>query len=139
MSGNSHTESLPGSMVNAKNNGLVILIDDNKIKNFINKKFLEQFGIVNIRTFINTTDVLSYLKKTFIIPELILIDNCILPENGLRFINELKTIKFSNETINIFVFSSFINPEDIELAIQSKCDRYVERPLTIEKMKPMLE
>ncbi|MFY9308684.1 MAG: response regulator [Bacteroidia bacterium] len=125
-------------MVNT-NNGLVILIDDNKIKNFINKKFLEQFGIVNIRTFTNTTDVLSYLKKTLIIPELILIDNCILPENGLGFINGLKTIKFSNKTINIFVFSKFINPDDIELAIQSKCDRYVERPLTIEKMKPMLE
>jgi response regulator RpfG family c-di-GMP phosphodiesterase len=124
-------------MVNT-NNGLVILIDDNKIKNFINKKFLEQIGIVNIRTFTNTTDVLSYLKKTLIIPELILIDNCILPENGLGFINGLKTIKFSNKTINIFVFSKFINPDDIELAIQ-KSNRCVERPLTIEKMQPILE
>lgn len=135
---NCHTESLPGNMVNT-NNGLVILIDDNKIKNFINKKFLEQFGIVNIRTFTNTTDVLSYLKRTLVIPQLILIDNCIVPEDGLGFINGLKTIKFSNETINIFVFSAFINREDIELAIQNKSNRYVERPLTIEKMQPMLE
>lgn len=126
-------------MINIKNNRLVILIDDNEVDNFINQKILESCGATNILTFKSTTDALDYLKQTVDAPQLILLDSCLPIINGFEFIDELGKLEIAKQTINIFIFSAFINPQDIEMALQKKCKGYFEKPLTTEKAFELLD
>jgi CheY-like chemotaxis protein len=96
----------------------VLLIDDNEIDNFINKKKLEHCGASNIITFTDTIDALNYLKQVAYAPQLILLNSCLPIKNSIEFMDGLKKLEIAKHTINIFIFSAFVNPKDIELALQ---------------------
>lgn len=101
-----------------KKHKTVLLIDDNEIDNFINKKKLEYCSASNIITFTDTTDALNYLKQVAYAPQLILLNSCLPIKSSIEFMDKLKKMEIAKQTINIFIFSSYINPKDIELALQ---------------------
>jgi response regulator RpfG family c-di-GMP phosphodiesterase len=111
----------------------VLLIDDNKIDNFINRKVLEDQGVKNIITHTNTIDALNYLKETTDIPQIILLEMYLPIMDGLGFLNKFWKSEFARKPTNIFILSCSINPADLEMTKQ-KCSGFIEKPLTTEKL-----
>jgi CheY-like chemotaxis protein len=113
----------------------VLLIDDNEIDNFINRKVLENYGVKNILIYTSAIEALNYLKKTKDPPKIILLEIYLPIMSGLEFLDkfwELEIVR-KRKTINIFILSSSVNPADIEI-IREKCSGFIEKPFTIEKI-----
>lgn len=111
----------------------VILIDNNDIDVFVNQKILENHGIIDITTFKNGSSALVYLKETQTKYHLILIDIYLPVIDGFEFIemfNELGLDKIHGE---IYLLTASVNPIDKEKANQ-KQTKYIEKPLTVEKL-----
>ncbi|MBL7934677.1 MAG: response regulator [Bacteroidia bacterium] len=112
----------------------VILIDSNGIDNFVNERILKIFGVKNIIIFKNPTTALSFLNKTVIKYQVILLDINFPTINGFEFIEQFYKRKSKKKQIKIHILSSSINPSDKILA-EKKCIPFIEKPLTIEKLK----
>ena len=117
----------------------VILIDDNEIDNFINRKILENYGVTNILTFTSANDALSYLKQSAGSPELILLDLYMPVMNGFEFIDEFKKLEIEKQPIDICILSASINPGDVEEVQKVRQLSYTEKPLTALKAMTLLK
>ncbi|MES2397724.1 MAG: response regulator [Bacteroidota bacterium] len=110
----------------------VLLIDDNEIDCFINRKILESVDVTDILVFESTITALEYLTQTKKIPELILLDINIPSMDGFKFIDEFRKLKIAQHSTDILILSAFISP-DIE-RIKEKCSGFIEKPLTKKKL-----
>lgn len=111
----------------------VLLIDDNEIDNFINRKVLENYGVKNILIFRSTIEGLNYLKKTKAPPQIILLEIYLPIMSGLEFLDMFKNLEIVRKPINIFILSSSINPADNEI-VRKNCSGFITKPFTIEKL-----
>lgn len=120
----------------------VMLIDDNRIDNILNKKVLEKEKIAeHILVFDQAIKALEYLKeaerttdsKPELIPALIFID-VVMPEmNGFQFIREFDklTIRLKSRIKVVFISSSMLNQEQQnELNTYDVSVLVVGKPLT---------
>lgn len=115
----------------------VILIDNNCIDNFVNERILKMFGVKNIIIFKSPISALSFLNKTSINYQVILIDINFPTINGFEFIDKYYKRKSKKKQVKIHILSSSINPSDKTLA-EERCIPFIEKPLTIKKLNTIL-
>lgn len=121
----------------------VMLIDDNRIDNILNRKVLEKEAFAeNILVFDKAQEALDYLKEINAqIPDFIFIDVVMPHMNGFEFIREFNNLPpdLKSRTNIIFISSSFLTA-----AQQAELNRYdvqvsvVEKPLskmTLDKLR----
>lgn len=111
--------------MNALNTPLVMLVDDNDIDLFLNKKFLRVAGITdNTISFNSALEALNYLKHNANFPEkipsIILLDIQMPIINGFQFLELFEEVpQHVREATSIYMLSSTTDPVDIERAQDS--------------------
>lgn len=125
----------------------ILLIDDDEITNFVNKKIIESFvgDGENVKTLLSAKEALSYLKtcstESVKMPELILLDLNMPEMSGWEFLDEFKK-RFKSEelTTKIFLLSSSQNPEDIEQSKKYECvSGFMGKPFNKDKLAVVWE
>ena len=112
--------------MSATNQPLVMMIDDNEIDLFVNKKFLRISGITdNTLSFLTAKDALDYISANAGTPEklpkLILLDIQMPEINGFRFLELFQNTPESvQHEMKIIMLSSTLDPLDIEKARNSR-------------------
>jgi CheY-like chemotaxis protein len=124
----------------------VLLVDDDKVNNFINTRILKKLGICdNIRTSLNGEEALLYLTKYCSAydqnyPELIILDNNMPEMNGIEFLELFNQLNYNkNFKLNIIVLTASNNPQDESRLKDLGIQGYLTKPLTEEKLMNVLE
>jgi CheY-like chemotaxis protein len=122
----------------------ILLVDDDPITNFINKRLLEKMNIADeVKVVLNGVEGIKCLYdncfKTNFSPDLILLDINMPIMDGFEFLEVFNALHFKNkEEVIIGVLTTSSNSNDMakikELGI--KC--FIDKPLTEEKIKDFL-
>lgn len=127
-----------------------MIIDDNEIDIFINKKIIESLNFVErIQSFNSAKDALNYLKLIddensyyqLLAPQLILLDINMPIIDGFAFLEEFNKFKiFKQKPILVFMLSSSSSPVDINKANNYKnvCG-LISKPLEADNLIAQLE
>lgn len=123
----------------------ILLIDDDEITNFINVREITKFGIPDniIQTCSSGCEALRFLIEYAVAnenqaPELIIVDISMPGMDGFEFLEQLNEISFSNwDQIRIIFLSNSTADRDIK-KIENKMHSYINKPLTVEKLKVAL-
>jgi CheY-like chemotaxis protein len=115
----------------------VMLIDDDKLANFINKKLIHKMGITNkIIVKENASEALQYLQKTKTFPSLIILDIYMPRMDAFEFIEEFKKLEYhkKNNKTRIVILTASSDIDDlIRLKYLGK-NTYWNKPLQEEKI-----
>lgn len=111
----------------------VLLIDSSKIDNFVNQKVLEYHGVTNIVSFQYAVTALSYLLKTKIKYQLILVDIYMPMMDGFEFVDKFHELKLNEIHGKICLLTASIDPLD-KIKAEKKNIQFIEKPLTTEKL-----
>ncbi|MBL0740414.1 response regulator [Chryseolinea lacunae] len=122
----------------------VLLVDDDKVFNFINTQMLRQAGIASdIHTAMNGKQAIDYLntcsEETAPFPDLILLDLNMPIMDGFGFLEAFRFLGHEKENVNIIVLSSSENPSDIHKAKDMGASLYLTKPLSTESLRRALE
>lgn len=118
----------------------VMLIDDNEIDIFINKRLLEFNNFSHkILSACSGREALDQLKNRNNPPDVIFLDLNMPVINGFRFLNELTKLPDAVKgSIQVVVLSSSENKRDIRRASSNPVViEYISKPLTHEKIKDL--
>ena len=111
----------------------VLLIDDDKISNFINSKVLSRLGFVKeLHTAINGKDALNQLQNTYKdgLLEVIFVDLNMPVMDGFQFIEAfLKLDRSKTENVKIIIVTSSESIEDIQRARSLGVKDYLIKPM----------
>ncbi|EGV42106.2 response regulator [Bizionia argentinensis JUB59] len=127
-----------------------MLIDDNKIDLFVNQRIIEKYNPeVKTRVFNNGNSALSFLKlldlketiESETIPSVILLDINMPEMSGFNFFKEFKQLStLLKNKIEVYILSSSTSPDDVRKAQnESLCAGYITKPLTVDKLKSLLD
>lgn len=127
-----------------------MLIDDNEIDLFVNRKFIERtVGDVEILTFIRAKKALDFLSSLSIgtssdyhfIPDIILLDINMPEMSGFEFLDAYSRLQNKSLTkTKIFMLSSSTNVKDrIDADRHSACQGFLSKPLSCEMVQKILE
>jgi CheY-like chemotaxis protein len=119
---------------------LVLLIDDDPIINYINKRLMEIHGLAeNIVSFISPQEALNYLKKSVVYPDLIFLDIYMPVMDGFEFMEEYENFPDSIKAkTRIMILSSTEDPEEIErISNNKRFEQFLGKPLNIEHLKSL--
>jgi len=127
----------------------VMLIDDNKIDLFVNQRIIEKYNPnIKTRVFNNAISAISFFKllelntniKSVAIPDVILLDINMPEMSGFNFFKEFKLLNFINtRAIEVYMVSSSMCSVDINKASNEPyCTGYIAKPLTVSKLKNVL-
>lgn len=123
----------------------VLLVDDDKICNFITETTLNRLGIAKeIHSALNGKEALDLLNDYFTgdraIPDIILLDLNMPIMDGFQFIEAFKRLDYpKKEKVLIVVLTSSENPEDIIKAKKMGVDHYLTKPLNEAKLLAVLK
>lgn len=109
----------------------VMLIDNNEIDSFVNRKTFEYYGVTDIISFKNSNEALIYLKKTKNKYQLILIDIYLPVIDGFQFIDKFNELKLNKTQGTICLLSASIDPLHKKEAAEKKI-KFIDKPLIIE-------
>jgi CheY-like chemotaxis protein len=111
----------------------ILLVDNSELDNFINHKILEARSVTNVVSFKSADTALSFLLKTNIKFQFILVDIHLPIMDGFQFIDKFNELGLSKTQGQICLLSASINPLDKKLSAERDV-RFIEKPLTIEKL-----
>ncbi|OFY85898.1 MAG: hypothetical protein A3F72_08170 [Bacteroidetes bacterium RIFCSPLOWO2_12_FULL_35_15] len=115
-----------------------IVIDDNDINNFITQMMLASYGVTTIITFECAVNALTYLKKTEIKYQLILIDIYMPTIDGFEFIEMFYELKLNKHHGEICLLSASLALLHKKKAEEMKI-KFFDKPLTIENLNCLEE
>ncbi|WP_235923568.1 response regulator [Psychroflexus aurantiacus] len=111
----------------------VLLIEDDKITNFLSKEVLNRAGFTEVKETLNGMEALRYLEKDC--PEIIFLDINMPVMDGWEFLAE-REIKELCMNAKIFMLTSSGYPDDkIKASSYISVIDYFEKPLTEEKLE----
>lgn len=114
----------------------VLIIDDDDISNFVTRKTLECYNLVDKTTvFDNPIDALNFLKTTDSLPDIILLDIKMPIMNGFEFIEEFN--KLNCDSV-IYILSSSVYSKDKDRA-KDKGIKYMAKPLKARMFQTLLD
>jgi len=116
----------------------IILIDDDEINNFINRKLLTRYDPeLDISEFIVAREALAHLKNgTRHLPDIILLDINMPEMNGWEFIMEFSKLNLSSKVV---MLTSSIDERDEEKALTfPEIKGYFTKPLDNDKIQEIL-
>jgi response regulator of citrate/malate metabolism len=119
----------------------VLLIEDDKITNFLNERIISGLKITDhIKITYNGEDGLNFIREfanehSNHSPEIILLDLNMPVTDGFEFINLYKAMRFDNqEKVKIIVLTTSTHEKDIKQLIDDKNIGYINKPLMEEKL-----
>ena len=121
-----------------------LLVDDDDISNFLNKRTLENAGIRSeIHTAMNGRQALdlfnSYFLGTRPIPHTILLDLNMPVMDGFTFIEAFRKINHpSAKNVRIIIVTSSNNPADAQRARMLGITHFLQKPLSIDALTEAL-
>lgn len=123
----------------------VLLIDDDGVTNFINHRLIKKMNLTScIQSAINGNEALKFLKSFLVQnenqgPELILLDINMPVLDGFEFLEQFEKIEFSNkEQIRIIILTTSTHQKDILKITANARTGYINKPLTEDKLREIL-
>lgn len=114
----------------------IMIIDDDEISNYVTRKTLECYNIVNkISVFDDPTKALDFLKTHNNQPDIILLDIKMPNMDGFQFIEEFNKLK-SNSDIVILSSSAYSKDKD---KAKEEGVSYMSKPLKVNTFQKIIE
>ena len=123
----------------------VLLIDDDDITNFINKKMIVAADCaLEIKAKQTAKGALSLLEDKILgnkdLPELIFLDINMPAMNGWEFIQEYKKLpQDARNQMRIVMLTTSVNPDDRSRALDTpEIDDFMTKPLSVRKLSQLM-
>jgi len=119
----------------------VLLIDDNEIDNFVNKRLVQKcLGSKVVHTFTHAKDALEHLTKTKDFPNLIILDIMMPEMDGFEFLDKFVLFDFEKRlNTKIIMLSSTESFRDLNKANSNKLVyKFLSKPLTHAMLNAIL-
>jgi CheY-like chemotaxis protein len=122
----------------------ILLVDDDPITNFINKRLLEKMNIATeVKVVKNGEEgvrcLMDHCFKTSNSPDLILLDINMPIMDGFEFLQEFNAMDFKNkEEVVIGILTTSSNSTDLEKIEKLGIRCFINKPLTEQKIKDFL-
>jgi CheY-like chemotaxis protein len=120
----------------------ILLVDDDKISNFINSKVLSRAGIVKEpHTAMNGKEALEHINKsgTKWSPDVIFVDLNMPVMDGFQFIEAFSKLDHSKtDKVKIVIVTSSEDPEDMKRALSLGVTDYLVKPMKEEDILRIL-
>jgi len=121
---------------------LILLIDDNRIDNFIHQHVLSKADVSEDILIKNSAvEALEYLKNPdHVFPDVIFLDIRMPIMDGFGFLRAFEELPEEKKSaVKIFLLSSSIDPIDVEEARKYKrITRFIQKPLDISQLSPYI-
>jgi CheY-like chemotaxis protein len=121
----------------------VLLIDDDKITNFINQRLIEGLNVTeNVTALLNGKEAIDYIKESTSqkkpLPDLILLDINMPVMDGFEFVDSFKSLQHDKK-VTIVMLTTSSNEKDIEkISDNSEISGYINKPLTKQKVQDVI-
>ena len=132
-------ESIPKGIEDMKKLREILLIDDDPINNFINKRLLDKLSIADsVKIARNGNEALEYIKSgclpdELICPEFIILDNNMPVMDGIEFLETLNKEDFINrDEVIILALVASAKEEEIEKFKELGVQEFTFKPLSEE-------
>jgi CheY-like chemotaxis protein len=128
-----------------ENINCTLLIDDDEVSNYLSKSLLAKFMISNgIQTVSSGMEALQFIVNydpdLNSCPELIFLDINMPVMNGFEFLDSFRQLTFLNkENVRIVMLTNSYNEDDVEKCKEYGVLQYVNKPLTDQKIKDLIE
>jgi CheY-like chemotaxis protein len=123
----------------------VMLVDDDKINNFLNERLLRKLGAFeHIHIFQDGESALAFLQKELELgkecPHLIFIDMNMPVINGIEFLETYHTLNFPNQDkVNLIGLTTSLRSSDIDKLKSLNCKYILNKPLTNSSLSSLLK
>lgn len=125
-----------------KKNNYILLIDDDKINNYINFRLFEKLkSSCNVTISHNGAEALNHIEKhPDALPEFIFLDIEMPIMNGIKFLQEFtKLDRADKDTVKIIILTASIHPDYIQTLNKYPIHSYLTKPLTPEKILAVMK
>lgn len=123
----------------------ILLIDDDRINNFLNERLLRKLEISKaVKTALNGEEGLKYIDLHCAItqgccPDLVLLDIKMPVMDGFEFIRNFQKLNFyKKDKMTVAVLTTSRNEKDIEALRDLGPYKFLNKPLTEEKIQKVL-
>ncbi len=129
---------------NKKDKMNFIVIDDSKLDCFIAEKIIKNIGkSVEIKSFLQATDALDYLKSSVEndpYPTIVLVDIQMPIMNGFEFVEAFEKLPIEvTDKFSIYIISSSINENDLsKVNNYPSVKQFINKPLTSNNLAALL-
>lgn len=117
----------------------ILIVDDDKICNFITLNAFKKAGLKNVFVAVNGDDALKKLKEAEKFPDLILLDINMPVMNGFEFLENYQKEGFEGQS-KIVMYTSSIRESEKKYSLQFKdvCD-FVNKPISREQIEAFIQ